>query len=324
MAKVMKQQEKELSERSEHSSLLEVIESVAISKVTNKPACLNSEGNCTPGGCINCIKQEELSVEKETKVEVKSKRLVICCAGNESLHEHYTNTDLFDTLIIYYGDSEEIASRYRKNATYFAKQKGIKFNLVWSVVNSGVSGLTEEQLLKYDYIALLDDDILTNTIDIDNMFNTMDRESLDLAQASLSNDSHIFWRILKTKEKGIRLFNTVEIMMPFFNRETFAKQYFLWEHLYTGILLDTKFWVKMVQNNNLKCAVVDDIQMKHTRRFAKGDVYKNNSKRQGSMLPRTELITAFRILGINRLEYDSVRKEEIRELTKKELIAKGL
>ena len=289
-----------------------------------KQLLLNKEEETCPnqicdGTCYNCSVKYDESSFTESVVECK-RRLVISCVGDSSLHEQWLDNTKFDSLIIYYGKDETIKERYKQGATYFANKAGIKFNLIWSVINEELSGLTEERLLSYSHIALLDDDILTTASDIVKVFDRMESDSIDLAQASLSEDSHIFWRSLKTKGKGMRRFNTVEIMMPFFNKDFFSKQYYLWQYLYTGILLDTKFWVKLIRDNKFKVMVIDDVQMKHTRRFAKGDVYKNNTNRKNTILPRSELITAFRILGINRLDYDSIRKEEIRELNKVELI----
>ena len=101
------------------------------------------------------------------------KYLAICCASDKSLHTHFTNNDKFDTLVIHYGDDDTKADLYKEQATFFARRKGSKFNLIWSVINDGISGLTKDMLFEYDYIFLVDDDILTNADDIYEIFKQM-------------------------------------------------------------------------------------------------------------------------------------------------------
>jgi len=244
------------------------------------------------------------------------KYLAICCAGNNSLHEKFIDNELFDSLIIYYGDSDEINERYKAGATYYAREKGIKFNLIWRVINENLAGLTKEQLLEYDYVWLTDDDILTNSHDVAKMFETMRTENLDLAQASLTKDSFTFWKNLWNQGNGFRQFNSVEIMMPFFSKRFFKEQYHFWEFLYTALFLDLKVWAKLVKEDGFKCAVVDKYQMKHTRKGGKGDVYVN-AKKVTTDLPRNELDVAFRKLNIDRKPYDKYNGNKLSQIFNK-------
>ena len=247
------------------------------------------------------------------------KNLVICCAGDKSLHTNYSNTDKFDTLIIHYGDDEAKATKYKDECTFFARKKGIKFNLVWSVINEGVSGLTKEALFEYDYIFLVDDDILTNADDISEIFNQMQIQGIDLAQGALSKDSYITWQILKQNGEKQRSLNTVEIMMPFFSKRFFAEQYKFWEYLYTGFFLDTYIWNKIISDNQWKCVVFDNIPMKHTRQLGKGDVYQ--AVKRNGINPFDELQKAFKELGIDGSVYKD-RKIYDLNINKKQIMTK--
>lgn len=229
------------------------------------------------------------------------KYLAICCASDNSLHTHFTNNDKFDTLVIHYGDDDTKADKYKEECTFFARRKGIKFNLVWSVINDGISGLTKDMLFEYDYIFLVDDDILTNADDIYEIFSQMQIQGIDLAQAALSKDSCITWKILKQDGNGQRRLNTVEIMMPFFSKRLFVEQYKFWEYLHTGFYLDTYVWNKIISDNQWKCVVFDNIPMKHTRKLGKGDVYQA-IKRNG-INAFDELSIAIKKLGIDGTVY---------------------
>ncbi len=75
-------------------------------------------------------------------------------------------------------------------------------------------------LTRYDAVLFLDDDVETNTADIETLFAIMERGRLDLAQPALTADSECAWGFLKRPTAPTSVFpvSTVEIMAPMLTR----------------------------------------------------------------------------------------------------------
>ncbi len=293
---------KQTNPKTESKDNKSVVNGTEATTPTTIPVVIPGDGVGSIEELIDSSKPSSIQEDTTTKSLPKpinyikhNRLLAIVCAGDNSLHEKWLNNKLFDSLVIYYGKDEAIGSRYKEGATFYANRAGIKFNLIWNVINENLAGLTEEQLLSYDYIWLVDDDILTDSTTVKSMFDTMEAEHIDLGQAALTKDSHSFWRTLF--KDGIRTvpFTTVEIMMPFFSKRFFAEQYKYWQWFQTGHSLDLRIWSKISNENGWLSAVVNKYAMKHTRKGGTGDVYKNST----GIRPAAELALALRMLQID-------------------------
>ena len=190
------------------------------------------------------------------------KNLVICCAGDNSLHPNWIRDRKekeFDLLIIYYGDQE---NKWKETCDHYFVFKGLKSELLSRVLKEN-SSLIE----KYDYIWSADDDIFTDTKTINELFKITAKYKLDLAQPSLHPSSYIALSITRQRLKYfMRYTNFVEVMVPLFSKEALFK--------ISGTFAESKSnwgldWVWPIlinpghKRNNV--AIIDKISVIHTK-----------------------------------------------------------
>lgn len=190
------------------------------------------------------------------------KYLVVCCAGENSLHCNWIREQKdknFDLLIIYYGSQP---SQWKDTSEYYFKAKGLKPELISKIFHEN-----KPIFEKYDYIWIADDDIYTDTQTINKLFSIVSRYKLDLAQPSLHNSSYIALSITQQRPKYfMRYTNIVEVMVPVFSRNalfqlspTFLESKSMWG-------LDW-VWPALInpgfKKNNV--AIIDHISVIHTR-----------------------------------------------------------
>ena len=190
------------------------------------------------------------------------KNLVICCAGDNSLHYSWIREpDIknFDLLVVYFGDEP---SKWEDTSDYYFKAKGLKWELVSNIFKDN-----EDLFDKYDYIWVPDDDIYTDTQTINALFNIVSRYQLDLAQPSLHPSSYIALSITRQRPKYfMRYTNIIEIMMPLFSHRAFFElsPTFLESRSMWGM---DWVWPAMLnpgfKNNNI--SIIDFISVLHTK-----------------------------------------------------------
>ncbi|RTL04057.1 hypothetical protein EKK58_11385 [Candidatus Dependentiae bacterium] len=226
------------------------------------------------------VNNDSVIIETEHK-EMNTKPIVIVCAGEGSLHERLfvrSEDKPYELMVIYYGNSDTVDNTFRDSADYYFREKGIKFNLIWKILEANPE--LKERVKNAEYVQIMDDDMLTDIANVTAAFQYCKQYDLALAQPSLTEDSHIFWKVLKkgTNRNGpdIREINSVELMMPIFSKQFFNLIYDWFEYFYTGYHMDTRLWAQLVLENNWKCAVIDRASYKHTRPMGKGDIYINS------------------------------------------------
>jgi hypothetical protein len=190
---------------------------------------------------------------------VKERNLVICCAGDQSLHQNWSGAGReFDLLLVYYGDTE---GRWRDSADYYLATKGPKWHLVHhaSQVFSG-------EISQYGSIWIPDDDIDSDTDRINRLFRCFNRYSLALAQPALTRNSYISHKITREKKLSfLRYTNFVEIMAPMMRVDVFMRlsEYFMLNA--SGWGLDY-LWAAIIENEELgRIAIADRCAVTHTR-----------------------------------------------------------
>lgn len=120
----------------------------------------------------------------------------------------------------------------------------------------------------YDYVLLLDDDIAFEAADVAALFALAADEGLELAQASLSRDSHACHGIFRTREGGrLRYVNGVEIMMPMISRAALTETRNVFGETVSGWGLDVALAKMVKERLNGRAAVADSIVARHTKRI---------------------------------------------------------
>ncbi len=185
--------------------------------------------------------------------------LIIVPSGDYSLHHNWIsgNTN-FDLVIIYYGDSEEKFNEYSNQSVHCVRKKGQKWHLISEYITNNFNNISN-----YEYFWFPDDDLLTNTEDINLYFDTIKENSLWLSQPSLSG--YVSYEIEnKVVGSKLRFTNFVEIICPSMDKKTVFKliNYFTMNESGWGM---DYLWPKILGYPVDKIAIVDIITVEHTK-----------------------------------------------------------
>jgi hypothetical protein len=183
--------------------------------------------------------------------------------------------------------------------------------LIQTGINPGTKYTSFNQVLSnwphffdsYQYICLLDDDILMDEVDINHLFSVVEREHLGLAQASLTPDSHFAHPVFANPgKKGMRFVNGVEIMMPVLSQSILRSGRFLFNQSISGWGIDVAL-SKLVSAEN-KVAVIDDVVARHVKPInVEGGAFYEMLHR-ACIYPEIELTHLQRIYGVSRTFYE--------------------
>ncbi len=117
----------------------------------------------------------------------------------------------------------------------------------------------------YEYILLLDDDVLFDAGDISLLFSLIHQHGWEMAQASLSPDSHSSFPVfINPGKSGWRKVNGVELMMPVFSTRILGTVNELMAQSISGWGFDAALSV-MASRHGLRAAVVDKIIARHIK-----------------------------------------------------------
>lgn len=191
-----------------------------------------------------------------------NKNLVICCAGDNSLHKNWLLGDKpeFDLVLLYYGDAKE--NEYSKDCIKLVKEKGFKFQLKEKFINSNW-----DLIKQYEYICFSDDDLLCQSNCFNNLFKRMKEYDIWMAQPALTWDSYINHPHLKQDKSSIlRYTSFVEIMVFAFKLEILDKIKFSITDNYSGWGFEY-VWYHLLGYPKDKFAIIDEYPIKHTKPF---------------------------------------------------------
>jgi len=119
----------------------------------------------------------------------------------------------------------------------------------------------------YDYLLLLDDDLLTTEDDITRLFKTATAHSLQLAQASLTEDSTFSWPVFFKKGSGVRQVNMVEIMMPLISKSALEIMKPLFNYSVSGWGVDFVGSYLVREKLGGRIGVIDDVSVTHAKQI---------------------------------------------------------
>jgi hypothetical protein len=226
------------------------------------------------------------------RVAQKRKNLVFLRCGVGSVHNQWmTNEQRSWDLLFSHYDKAYVTSEV---ADISILQTGTKFTSVYKI-NEEFSDIFSE----YDYILLMDDDILPKFHDLDRLFALCEVYKLDCAQASLTSNSYGAWPMLFCKVGNIlRYTNFVEIMMPVFSQEAFRQCIGYFKESISGWGLDFLFPYILDYQNNKNIAVIDSISFCHTKAIDinAGSFYRHLQK--NGIDPVEELCTILNTYGL--------------------------
>ena len=198
----------------------------------------------------------ETTVPKPTT----SENLVIVRAGPNSLHPHWFTPEeaKFDLLVAAYNPHAPSATGEWRIDVPGTKVAGF----------GKLFDLHPEIFDRYQRIALIDDDIMTNSSDLNSLFRLGQEFQLEIWQPSLSHDSFFTYAItVQNRLYILRYTDYVEMMCPFFKASALRNIKPLFSEGYeSGMDL---IWSEMRLANSRKLAIIDAISVKHTRPVGK-------------------------------------------------------
>lgn len=198
------------------------------------------------------------------------KNCVISAVGRNSLHKHWlTNREnrTFDLHLIVYDDA---FSDFYDDADFLSLRKGFKLKLIYDYLKSH-----QDYLEHYSYFFFPDDDIMTDTQSIEELFVVMELYSLKIAQPALKHSYITYPVTLQEHYFTLRYTNFVEMMLPCFSREALKTVIFTFNENESG--WGTEFhWPILIKTNRKDMAIIDSVPMTHTQPVKEGRT--NNEK----------------------------------------------
>ncbi|MCX7304428.1 MAG: hypothetical protein NTV73_08815 [Hyphomicrobiales bacterium] len=189
-----------------------------------------------------------------------SRNLVVVRAGDTSLHRKWGASEhgcAFDLIVSYFGDKRDAFRAPWEQRVDF---QGGKWDGIHHLFASRPALLDS-----YDYFWFPDDDIEADRRTIEGVFSAMRRLDLAVSQPALSLDSYFsFLPFLKSEVFTVRFVDMVEVMIPCLNRFTLQKMLPLFSTSMSGFGLDL-VWTRLLADNRRKCAVLDELPVRHTR-----------------------------------------------------------
>lgn len=187
--------------------------------------------------------------------------LALFRAGPKSLHPHAVAAlaeQNFDYALSWFGDEPPQALGMADGAAFVHLVKGAK----WPGLEQTLIAHWD-QIQKYRYIWLPDDDLLCDPAQVSRMFSICDELQLELAQPALTRDSYFTHLVtLQHTAYQIRFTNFVEVMAPVFSADMLARIFPTLRGQVSGYGLDG-LWPR--HSHLGKVAIIDDTPVKHTR-----------------------------------------------------------
>lgn len=205
------------------------------------------------------ISQRRGAVAKRVSDDGRKRNLVVVRAGKNSLHQQWLNAGSkrnWDLVVSVYDPD---ASFDHDEDVVVVRQRGGKWDGLHALFSQA------DILSRYDYVWLPDDDIVTNSNDIDAIFDEMQNHGLDVAQPSLTRDSYFsHFAVMSCPGFQLRYTNFVEIMAPCL--KTSLVQTILEDinDLMSGFGLDY-IWCRLSEDPRYKAAIIDRVAIRHAR-----------------------------------------------------------
>jgi hypothetical protein len=150
---------------------------------------------------------------------VRMSNLVIVPTGDNSLHDKYSEDRDFELWAIYWGDNQERAEKIRESLDRLYIIKGLKWELLRSLMNIKV------EFDRYDFIFCPDDDILFKggATDISRLFRVAATVRADVFHPAISNEYYA-WEVTRhISGLSCHATNIVDLMMPGFSGQMFSQ-----------------------------------------------------------------------------------------------------
>jgi hypothetical protein len=205
--------------------------------------------------------QAETIITTDHRISTKPFAVYLQC-GDESLWGNWqpSQEQSWHLLINHYDSSYAGKTPCDVEFRQLGKNPGTKFTSFHSLLEK-----YPYILEPYEYILLLDDDVLFENGDINRLFSIVQQHGWEMAQPSLSADSFCSFPVFFNPGKnGWRQVNGVEIMMPVYSARILGMIKELIVQSISGWGLDAALSV-MAARQGFQAVVVDDVIARHTK-----------------------------------------------------------
>ena len=195
------------------------------------------------------------------------KNLVLSIVGDDSVHRTWLaggEPRSFDLCLVYYGDVPQL---FATDADVYLQRKGIKFTLIHELAKRDLADV----LFRYERVWLPDDDIAADVERVNRLFELAEKHSLAICQPAIGSGDVTFRTLCAQPAYILRYSRFVEIMCPLFSREALQRTLPTFNANRSAWGIDW-VWASMYGPKDL--AVIDAVQIEHTRPRRAGDVYR--------------------------------------------------
>jgi hypothetical protein len=192
-----------------------------------------------------------------------AKFAVFLQCGSGSLHEKWLPQihETWDLIVNHYDETYAGQIPCELEFVQTGVQPGTKFTAISRLIEDW-----PQVLQTYDYLLLLDDDIVFKQGDVSELFRVVEAHSLDLAQASLSQESYCAHPVIFNRGKdGIRYVNAVEIMMPILSQRALVAGAHLFVQTISGWGLDMALGRLIKEKLGGDIAIIDAVVADHSK-----------------------------------------------------------
>lgn len=192
------------------------------------------------------------------------KHLVLAAVGDESVHDSWLTGGprSYDVALAYTGDQP---GRFAGDADYYVERQGIKFSLLHDFVRNELARV----VFDYDYIWMPDDDVQTDSWQIERLFALAAKHRLEICQPAIGRGDVSFETLRAHPEYLLRYSRFVEIMCPLFSRDAFVRILPTFTHNVSAWGLDW-LWASMFGPQQL--AVIDAVAVDRMKPLPAGGV----------------------------------------------------
>jgi len=203
----------------------------------------------------------------------RNRNLIILRAGDGSLHGSWLNPASgprnWDLHISYYGTRGVPVPLGGPNTTWSQDNDTSKWAGIATALSRGMFSLDD-----YEYIALLDDDIITTTRALNRAFDLAREHNLAACQMSLYQDSfYEFLCWLRHPFLTLHYTSHIELMAPILRVD-------IMKRVEPYFALPNNLWAmdhivgNVAGERPRSIAVLDEVSILHTRAYRSGEIYK--------------------------------------------------
>ena len=204
--------------------------------------------------------------------------LVLTRAGDTSLHPKWIKNSpvqnrSWDLFVSYYGKTPK---KWQRDDILYTQYQGGKGDGIYDVFQK-----YPDLLDRYDYILMADDDFDMTAKQISRIFEIMRHYDLQIGQPSFSHSSYaVYFPQYHNPLFKIRYSNFAEAITTCLASSIWRQILPLYQDNPHAWYIDC-FWARLCDDPQTQCAIIDEVQVTHTRPCTSSEFYQSVTRRTG-------------------------------------------